>query len=205
MIKVFNKYFLLVFVFAIYISPVSAERYPDDTRAVLALENLVKVLTVQRQDLEKLMGMLARLDQWKKNLNQENNRLSQEGELEKADRKKTANGQISKDEFNRKWSQSGRSLKQKKAVKQFKEDVVRFNQFAKDYNELAKKMNHVLAKRSPGKVAALIGDMKKLVQNIRVNLKKGDAIHFSGSKFHGIRNVGDEVSESIWASLSMGF
>ena len=37
------------------------------------------------------------------------------------------------------------------------------------------------------------------------DLKAGDAIHFSGSKFHGIKNVGDEVSESVWAALSMGF
>jgi mannose-6-phosphate isomerase-like protein (cupin superfamily) len=36
-------------------------------------------------------------------------------------------------------------------------------------------------------------------------LKRGDSIHFNGSKMHGIRNVGSEVSESIWAALSMGF
>jgi transcriptional regulator with XRE-family HTH domain len=36
------------------------------------------------------------------------------------------------------------------------------------------------------------------------SLKKGDAIHFSGSKFHGIKNAGSEVSESVWAALSVG-
>jgi transcriptional regulator with XRE-family HTH domain len=37
------------------------------------------------------------------------------------------------------------------------------------------------------------------------DLKRGDAIHFSGSNFHGIKNVGSEVSESVWAALSVGF
>jgi transcriptional regulator with XRE-family HTH domain len=35
------------------------------------------------------------------------------------------------------------------------------------------------------------------------DLKKGDSIHFSGARPHGIRNVGDEPSESIWAALSV--
>jgi transcriptional regulator with XRE-family HTH domain len=51
----------------------------------------------------------------------------------------------------------------------------------------------------------LSGNIEVKVGEDTFNLKEGDAIHFSGSKFHGIRNVGDEVSESIWASLSMGF
>ena len=37
------------------------------------------------------------------------------------------------------------------------------------------------------------------------HLKKGDTIHFNATKPHGIRNVGDGVSESIWTALSLGF
>ena len=36
------------------------------------------------------------------------------------------------------------------------------------------------------------------------DLKRGDAIHFSGSNLHGIKNVGSEISESVWAALSVG-
>jgi transcriptional regulator with XRE-family HTH domain len=49
-----------------------------------------------------------------------------------------------------------------------------------------------------GRIQVKIGDEIK-------ELKKGDAIHFNGTKFHGIRNLGNEVSESVWAALSVGF
>ncbi len=51
----------------------------------------------------------------------------------------------------------------------------------------------------------LSGQIQVKVGDEVFDLKKGDAIHFSGSKFHGIRNTGDEVSESVWAALSVGF
>ena len=51
----------------------------------------------------------------------------------------------------------------------------------------------------------LSGHIQVKVGDEVFDLKAGDAIHFSGSKLHGIKNVGDEVSESVWAALSMGF
>jgi transcriptional regulator with XRE-family HTH domain len=48
-----------------------------------------------------------------------------------------------------------------------------------------------------GKIEVMIGEDK-------FELKEGDAIHFNASKQHGIRNVGDGVSESIWAAMSLG-
>jgi len=51
----------------------------------------------------------------------------------------------------------------------------------------------------------LSGHIQVKVGEELFDLKKGDAIHFSGSKMHGIRNVGNEVSESVWAALSVGF
>jgi mannose-6-phosphate isomerase-like protein (cupin superfamily) len=51
----------------------------------------------------------------------------------------------------------------------------------------------------------LSGHIQVKVGDEVFDLKKGDAIHFSGSKLHGIKNVGDDVSESVWAALSVGF
>ena len=51
----------------------------------------------------------------------------------------------------------------------------------------------------------LSGHIQVKVGDEVFDLRKGDAIHFSGSKLHGIKNVGDEVSESVWAALGMGF
>jgi transcriptional regulator with XRE-family HTH domain len=51
----------------------------------------------------------------------------------------------------------------------------------------------------------LSGQIQVKVGDEVFNLKAGDTIHFSGSKFHGLKNVGDEVSESVWAALSVGF
>ncbi len=35
-------------------------------------------------------------------------------------------------------------------------------------------------------------------------LSEGDTVHFNGNKPHGIRNIGDGVSESVWAAFSLG-
>jgi mannose-6-phosphate isomerase-like protein (cupin superfamily) len=51
----------------------------------------------------------------------------------------------------------------------------------------------------------LSGRIQVKIEDEVFDLKEGEAIHFSGSKIHGIRNVGDEVSESVWAALSVGF
>jgi len=37
-----------------------------------------------------------------------------------------------------------------------------------------------------------------------LTLKQGDSVHFNGHKPHGIRNVGTNVSESVWAAMSLG-
>lgn len=51
----------------------------------------------------------------------------------------------------------------------------------------------------------LSGHIEVKVGDEVFDLKEGESIHFSGCKYHGIRNVGDGVSESVWAALSMGF
>jgi transcriptional regulator with XRE-family HTH domain len=37
-----------------------------------------------------------------------------------------------------------------------------------------------------------------------LTLKSGESIHFNGTKPHGIRNVGQSISESVWAAWSLG-
>jgi transcriptional regulator with XRE-family HTH domain len=50
----------------------------------------------------------------------------------------------------------------------------------------------------------LSGRLELKVGDEVFRLKAGDTVHFSGCKPHGIRNVGDEVSESVWAAFSLG-
>jgi transcriptional regulator with XRE-family HTH domain len=48
-----------------------------------------------------------------------------------------------------------------------------------------------------GRIEVKIGDEV-------VPLKQGESIHFNGAKPHGIRNIGNGPSESVWAALSLG-
>jgi transcriptional regulator with XRE-family HTH domain len=51
----------------------------------------------------------------------------------------------------------------------------------------------------------LSGRLEVKVGDQTFELKEGDAIHFKGTKPHGIRNVGDTVSRSLWTAFSLGF
>ena len=51
----------------------------------------------------------------------------------------------------------------------------------------------------------LSGNLEIKVGDEVFNLKQGDSIHFSATKKHGIRNIGDSKSQSIWTSMSLGF
>lgn len=48
-----------------------------------------------------------------------------------------------------------------------------------------------------GKIQVKVGDQI-------FTLKAGECIHFHGEKPHGIKNIGDKPSESIWAAFSLG-
>jgi quercetin dioxygenase-like cupin family protein len=37
-----------------------------------------------------------------------------------------------------------------------------------------------------------------------LTLKQGESVHFNGNRPHGIRNVGTNISESVWAAMSLG-
>jgi hypothetical protein len=155
-------------------SAVHAVRYAGDPSDAPKVENLLKVLTTQKLELEKLMSMLSRLDEWKSNLNKENTRLYKEGELAKEDRKKFESGKVSELELNKKWHTSGRSLRHDQALKSFQEDVADFNVFVKEYNLFTKKMSYVLDKRTPIQIKTLIKNMQKLVRNMREAMDDGN-------------------------------
>ncbi len=50
----------------------------------------------------------------------------------------------------------------------------------------------------------LSGEIEVKVGDEVHKLSPGDAIHFNGSRLHGIRNIGDRASESVWAAFSLG-
>ncbi len=155
------KYLLCSILLGVSISPAHAVRYGEAVDAP-KIVNLLNVLRVQQQELERLMNMLSRLDSWKQRLNKENTRLYQEGELAKQDRKKFEQGDISEQALNKKWHTSGRSIRHDKDLQLFKDDVNEFNAYVKEYNQLTNKMSHVLDTRTPNEIKSLINDMRKL-------------------------------------------
>jgi transcriptional regulator with XRE-family HTH domain len=50
----------------------------------------------------------------------------------------------------------------------------------------------------------LSGRIEVKIGDDAFQLKAGDAIHFKGTLEHGIRNIGDGPSESIWACWKLG-
>ena len=50
----------------------------------------------------------------------------------------------------------------------------------------------------------LSGNVELTVGDEVFELTEGDSVHFNGCKTHGIRNIGDGVSESVWAAFSLG-
>jgi len=149
-----------------------AVRYPVDSAP--RISNLVNILTVQQQQLEKLLDMLVRLDQWKEQLSDENKRLSVEGDLAKSDRLQFEKGKISEDDLNRKWHISGRSLQHERDLKVFEQEVSDFNAYVKQYNVLTKSMSPVLSRRSPSEVRELVGDIRSLLGILQQALQDGN-------------------------------
>jgi hypothetical protein len=154
--------------------PAQAVRYPGNLDDAPKIENLLKVLRVQQQELERLMDMLSRLDTWKTRLNNENTRLYKEGELARQDRKKFKDGKMTELALNKKWHTSGRSIRHDKDLQLFKEDVSEFNAYVKEYNQLTKQMSHVLDSRSTIQVKLLIKDMRKLSSNLGRAMSDGN-------------------------------
>ncbi len=173
--KVYLSNYLLPLILLIAsIAPAQAVQYTGAHADAPKIENLLNILRVQQQELERLMNMLSRLDAWKQRLQSENQRLYEEGELAKQDKIKLDEGSITQQDLDKKWSTSGRSIRHDKDLKLFDEDVNEFNAFVKEYNLLTKKMSHVLASRSPKQVQVLIKGMGKLSANLGKAISNGN-------------------------------
>lgn len=170
--EIYKKLFLLLLLFNIGV--VHAERYMGDNKDSPSINNLMTILKVQQQELQRLMSMLTRLEKWKQSLGKKNTELVKESELAKQDKKKEQRGEITAEALNEKWHKSGRSLKHDHDLKSFREDVASFNTFVKDYNVLANKMNHVLKKRSPGQVTGLIKKIRELLATLKTEIDDGN-------------------------------
>jgi len=158
----------------LFAGAVHAERYMGDSKDLPGINNLVNILSVQHQELKRLIETLERLEGWKSDLDKKNSSLAMEGELAKQDKQKADAGEMSAEALNKKWHASGRSLKHDRDIKVFREEVAKFNVFVKDYNALTKKMNHILSKRTPIQVSKLISNMHKLIKNLRSAIKDGN-------------------------------
>jgi hypothetical protein len=159
---------------AAFIMPAQAVRYLGDHKDAPKIENLLNILRVQQEELERLMNMLSRLDTWKKRLSNENTRLYEEGELAKQDRKKFEEGKMTELALNKKWATSGRSIRHDKDMQLFEKDVSEFNAYVKEYNQLTKKMSHVLDSRNPTQVKLLIKEIRKLSASLGRAMSDGN-------------------------------
>ena len=150
----------------------SAVRYPVDSEP--RINNLVNILTVQHQQLQKLLDMSARLDDWKMQLDDENKRLAKEGQLAKSDRLMFEEGKLSENDLNKKWHLSGRSAQHERELNMFEQEVSEFNAYVRQYNKLSNTMSTVLSSRSQSDVRELITEMRKLITILQQALQDGN-------------------------------
>jgi len=171
--KLLNPFIAVIFLLSLAM-PAQAVRYLGDPKDAVPIENFLASLRTQYKALEKLMNMTGELDTWHKKLEQENARLSAESERAKADKKRLAAGEISQEELNRKWLESGRSLTHDRELKAFQEEIAKFNQKVRAYNDLTKKLSTILEKRTPSDITRLMGEMRKLETTLRTALDEGN-------------------------------
>ena len=173
--KRFSRNILLgVFLAFVSAGPLQAERYLGDPREAAPLRQFLVSLRSQESQLQKLLKMLDRLEQWKAELNKENERLAIEGKAAKEDKKLHDAGKMTTEELNQKWLSSGRSLKHDGDLKRFKAEVARFNEYVRDFNHLATSLKPVIDKRSPEQVRRLVFEIHKLDRLMQDALENGN-------------------------------
>lgn len=162
----------LVVILLLSMSIVNAGSYLSDKKDAFVLNNLINVLVVQQQELQRLMSMLEVLETMKASLSKRNVGLGEQGELLQLDEEKVENGEITNSEFKGK----GASTQYANRRAEFQTDVEKFNVAVKEYNVLTVKMDHVLNKRSPSQVRQLIKEMRQLVENLQDALQAKNII-----------------------------
>jgi len=163
----------LLLVLATLMQPVQAERYRLEDKPA-DLEKFQKTLSVQGVKLSDLLERVDKVEAWRSRLDQAQVAVNLENEQMQADRKRVELNEISSDDFQKKWNLSGRWLRYERELDEFKQDVVRFNQYLKVYNELAQEMMPLIQKRSPEEVKALLASMQQLLAALDDALSRKD-------------------------------
>lgn len=153
---------------------VQAERYRTTESEAAPLHQLLVSLQTHHEKFEKLMKMRDQVETTTEELNGLREQLGREAQAAKQDREKFENGQLSETQLNKKWHESGRSLKHDREVNTFKQKVAGFNAFLRQYNQLAHELEKFLASRSPGEVEQLMKEMERLSGGIQRALDAGD-------------------------------
>jgi len=165
-------YYLLL-VLTILMQPVQAERYRLEDKAA-NLAKFQKTLSVQGVKLSDLLDRVDKVEAWRSRLDQAQAAVKLENELMQADRNRVDLKEISSDDFQKKWNLSGRRLRNERELGEFKQDVVRFNQYLKAYNELAQEMMPLIQQRSQEEVKILLDTMSQLATGLDDALSQKD-------------------------------
>jgi len=160
-------------VLTLLIQPAQAERYRIEDKTA-ELVKLQETLSVQGVKLGDLLDRIDKVEAWRIRLNQKQSALKQESEQMQADRKRVELKELSSDELQKKWNLSGRWLRYERELDEFKQDIVRYNQYLKAYNELAQEMMPLISRRSPEDVKALLSTIQQLLVDLGEALSRKD-------------------------------
>jgi len=166
--------FLFSLLLLSFMMSASAVRYLGDPKQAPAIKNLINILQVQSQEIEKVLRMLAALQNEKSGLDERKQKLGKAMQVLKADRVLVKAGKLSKSTYHEKWQEKGQEQQLQKDMDLFQNAVKKFNHSIKVFNLTAQKMKHVLKKRTPGQIAALVAEMKKLILKLQQALNEGN-------------------------------
>ena len=165
--------YCLLLILAICFQSVQAERYRLEDKTA-ELVKFQETLSVQGVKLSDLLDRVDNIEAWRNRLEQKQSALKQENEQMMADRKRVDLKEISSDDLQQKWNLSGRRLRYEREADEFKQDVVRYNQYLQAYNALAQEMMPLIQKRSPEDVKALLSTMQHLLASLGDALSRKD-------------------------------
>ena len=165
--------YCLLLILAICFQSVQAERYRLEDKTA-ELVKFQETLSVQGVKLSDLLDRVDNIEAWRNRLEQKQSALKQENEQMMADRKRVDLKEISSDDLQQKWNLSGRSLRYEREADEFKQDVVRYNQYLQAYNALAQEMMPLIQKRSPEDVKALLSTIQRLSASLGDALSRKD-------------------------------
>ncbi len=165
--------FCVILILTFSFQAVQAERYRLQDKST-QLMKFQQRLAVQGIKLSDLLGRVDQIEDWRYRLDQKQADLKQENEMMQKDKKRVEQNEMSSDELQHKWNMSGRSLRYDREVDEFKQDVVRYNQYLQAYNSLAKEMMPVIQKRTPEEVKILLASIGRLHKALEDALSRND-------------------------------